>query len=122
MNTNLYELSNHPFQIAITKVDKRLDGGAFFLDFSRPLKNFKTFGFVRYLGVPVVHEGEHQGVFIVSVQRRDPNYSEIKKLWKNSTKTEQSRDNRDAPSYEVDGLTVIKDFAKHFPFDVQRRR
>ena len=122
MNTILYELSNHPFQIAITKVDKKLDAGTFFLDFSRPLQKFKTLGLTRYLGVPVVHEGEQRGVFIVSVQRRDPNYGEIKKLWKNSTEAEKVRDRREAPTYEVDGLTVIKDFARHFPFDVQQKR
>ena len=82
MTVLLYELSSHPGEVGISKIDPPVVGGAFFLDFSRPLQliNLQCFGIsnkwvgnvtelavpvVHQLGVPVVHEGVRAGEFLV---------------------------------------------------------
>lgn len=60
----LMQLGAHPQEIAATKRDECLDGGAFFLDFTRPLRRERWFlawnervGPVWALHVPVIHQG-----------------------------------------------------------------
>ena len=61
---------------------------------------------------PVVHVGEKSGGYVVGVNRGEPYFEDIPRLW---------RKHRAAPralaAGPVDGLQVIADFARHFPED-----
>ena len=76
MNTSIFKLAIHPNELAVCKSDSHIVGGTFFLDFSRPIVIYRKIGLIRSLGVPVVHEGEYQGGFVISVAKKDPNLAE----------------------------------------------
>jgi hypothetical protein len=112
MHTSIFKVAIHPNQLAVCKSESHILGGVFFLDFSRPIVIYRKLGFIRYLGVPVVHECQQEGGFVISVHKKDPNFTKIRKLWK-----EHYPSTRTAPSYEADGPKIISDFAKQFPPD-----
>ena len=112
MHTSIFKLAIHPNQLAICKSKSHIVGGTFFLDFSRPIQLYRKMGMVRAIGVPVVHEGEREGGFVITVKKRDPNFSRIRQLWK-----EHYPETRTAPFYEADGMKIIADFAEQFPPD-----
>ena len=119
MATGPIKLHPFPNQIAVTKVGAVVTGGAFFLDFSRPLRHVRWLGVVnRWLGftigvfVPVVHEGEQVGRFVIGVERSDPQFADLGALWRLHYPSKRS-----PPTKVVDGLKVIADFHEQFPED-----
>jgi len=127
MTVLLYELSSHPGEVGISKIDPPVVGGAFFLDFGRPLQliNRKCFGIsnkwvgnvtelavpvVHQLGVPVVHEGVRASEFLVYMHRTDPRFSDIRALWR-----KRHPSNLTAPSVADAGFKIVVDFAVQFP-------
>jgi len=84
----------------------------YLLDFSRPLKKKRSrFGLaVEALFVPVIHQGEERGEFIIGCHADDLYFKDIQKFWKKyypSTKKHRLSD--------AGGLERIADFATHFP-------
>lgn len=127
MTVLLYELSSHPGEVGISKIDPPVVGGAFFLDFSQPLRVItrQCFGIanswignatelgvpvVHQLGVPIVHSGERTSNFMVYVHRTDPRFACIQTLWKSRYPSAQT-----APGIADAGLKIIADFAVQFP-------
>ena len=121
MALNLFDLPEYPNQVAVSKIEPFVTDGAFFLDFSRPLEHIRWFGVKnRWLGftigllVPVVHQGERSGGYVIGAHRGDPYFSELRVLWKTRYPSE-----RVPPENEADGLKVIADFATQFPSEAQ---
>lgn len=117
----LLQLAAYPGEIAATKLDHCLAGGAFFLDFSRPLGVQRFCGvWNRWLGtamalhVPVVHEGETTGRRMIAVERVDPYFRELRRLWQ-----ERHPSVRSAPRRLADARRVEADFAAQFPDDAR---
>jgi hypothetical protein len=113
----LYRLPAFPgdSEIVVTNtvhsVDQLDPKKVFLLDFSRPLKKRRRFGLVVVaLFVPVIHQGEEVGAFIIGCHADDPYFKDIQRFWKKyhpSTKKHQLS--------EAGGLERIADFATHFP-------
>ncbi len=115
----LLQLGAHPEEIAATKGDACTEGGAFFLDFSRPLGRLRWLGaWNRWLGVtmslviPVIHQGEQSGSRSITVDRGDPYFAELQRLWKERFPRRRAPTSPNAPSEQVDA-----DFAAQFPDD-----
>lgn len=122
MPLTLIELTEYPDRLAVTKIDKVIHGGAFFLDFTRPLEVLRWLGIRnRWVGfavgllVPVVHQGEEHGGFVISVNPTDPYFSDIRALWKKQYPSKGFA--LTAPP--ADGLSIIGAFAAQFPIDAQ---
>ncbi|MGA7539544.1 MAG: hypothetical protein WBW93_12350 [Steroidobacteraceae bacterium] len=119
----LFKLPDFPSEIAASKTDQYVEGGAFFLDFSRPLRRMRwffgkinySFGLAVGLAVPIVHQGESTGGFIASVHRSESAYSQVRALWKQYYPRSRTGPN----TAKADGLKVIADFATQFPNDCQ---
>jgi hypothetical protein len=80
MAVRLFKLGGHRNQIAVSGISASVTGGTFFLDFSRPLESHASpFGRVISLLVPVVHQGEHNGGYIIGVHRNDPAFKELRR-------------------------------------------
>ncbi len=119
----LMQLGAHPQEIAATKRDECLDGGAFFLDFTRPLRRERWFlawnervGPVWALHVPVIHQGEAEGRRCIAVERADPYFRELQRLWATRHPL-----HREPPVTLVDEAQVEADFVMQFPDDAARR-
>ena len=84
MALRLFKTEKHPTRIAINDVDTFVIGGTFFLDFSRPLELRRWLGVGPATGafVPVIHERERTGGYVVGIERDNPYFSDIRKLWK----------------------------------------
>lgn len=115
----LLQLGAHPLEIAATKLDACLDGGAFFLDFTRPLKKQRWllawndwFGLTMALYVPVVHQGEAAGRYRIAVDRGDPYFAELQRLW-----AARHPAQRKAPTAIAAPEQVRADFMAQFPGD-----
>lgn len=113
----LLQLGAHPDEIAATQVQTCRDGGAFFLDFSRPLQRLRWLGvwntrvgYTMSLTVPVVHQGEHPGTRTIAVDRIDPYYRELQRLWQT-----RHPHTRQTPALTVPQAQVDADFAAQFP-------
>lgn len=120
----LMQLGAHPHEIAATQLEACLDGGAFFLDFSRPLGRLRWCGvWNRWLGltmslrVPVIHEGEPTGRRMITIDRGDPYFAELQRLWKARHPAV-----RPPPSRLVDAARIDADFATQFPHDTPTPR
>ena len=118
----LLQLAAHPEEIAATKLDHCLPGGAFFLDFSRPLGRQRFCGvWNRWVGttmallVPVIHEGEAAGRHVIAVDRVDPYFKELQRLWQ-----QRHPSARPAPRRLVVSLRVDADFAAQFGDDARQ--
>ena len=116
MPIQLFQFNAFPDEIAVTKTEF-VSAGVFFLDFTRPLKPIRwlgtintRFGFTVGLFVPVVHEGEHRGGYVVGIDRRDPYFRDVLALWRTRYPSA-----RGAPHTKADGLKIISDFAVQFP-------
>jgi hypothetical protein len=119
MATGFIKLHPFPDGIAVTKVDVVVTRGAFLLDFSRPLRHVRWLGTLnRWLGitvgvfVPVVHQAEEVGSFVIGVERSDPSFADLLTLWATRYPSK-----RTPPRNVADGLEVIADFHKQFPED-----
>jgi len=119
MTVHLFELDNHPNQIAVSKIDSFVVDGAFFLDFSRPIKVRRWFGvpnhwfgFTVGLLVPVIHQGEQHGEYVIGVHRSDPRFADLRVLWKAHYPLSKT-----PPTIVADGIKIITDFATQFPND-----
>lgn len=115
----LLQLGAHPDEIAATKRDTCVEDGAFFLDFSRPLGRLRWLGaWNRRVGVtmsllvPVVHQGERTGARTIAVDRGDPYFAELQRLWKERFPRRRAPSSPGAPAAKVDA-----DFAAQFPDD-----
>lgn len=119
---HLFELAEHPNQIAVSKLDTFVSDGVFFLDFSRPQEHLRSFFGVlnRWVGlstglvVPVVHQGEKSGGYVITVHSSDPYFAQLRALWKAHYPTKRIQ-----PTTIADGLKIISDFATQFPDNSQ---
>jgi hypothetical protein len=118
----LLQLADHPDEIAATKVDHCLPDGAFFLDFSRPLERQRFCGvWNRWLGttmalvVPLIHQAEAVGRSRIAVERVDPYFKELQRLWQ-----ERHPSKRGAPPQVAERKRIEADFAAQFPDDARR--
>jgi hypothetical protein len=119
MALQLIKLHAHPSEMAVTKVGSVVADGAFFLDFSRPLERIRWFGirnhwvgFTVGLFVPVVHQGEQGGGYVIGVGPSDPYFADLQALWKVHYPSK-----RTPPATATDGLKIVADFAAQFPDD-----
>jgi len=117
----LLQLGAHPAEIAATKLTTCVEGGAYFLDFSRPLGRLRWFGtwnqrlgFTLSLLVPVVHQAESTGRRVIAVDRGDPYFKELQRLW-----NERFPVTRPAPCSAAPEEQIAADFAIQFPHDTQ---
>jgi precorrin-6B methylase 1 len=115
----LLQLGAHPEEIAATQRDSCLEGGAFFLDFSRPLQKLRWLGaWNRRIGVtmslvvPVIHQAEAAGLRHIAVDRGDPYFAELQRLWR-----ERFPAVRGAPVSVASATQIAADFAAQFPHD-----
>lgn len=122
MSLLLLQLAAHPAEIAATKLEHCLPDGAFFLDFSRPLGRQRFCGvWNRWIGttmalvVPVIHMGEASGRHLIEVDRVDPYFKELQRLWLGRYPL-----TRPEPQRRVDRLRIEADFAAQFPDDARR--
>lgn len=106
-------------EIAVTKVDGVIPDGTFFLDFSRPLERLRWLGvhnrwigFTSGIFVPVVHQGEDNGGFVIGVSSGEPYFTDLQVLWKKHYPAKRS-----PPTTKADGLKIVADFATQFPED-----
>lgn len=121
MTLTLFGFHDRPHDFAATKTGAALEDCTFLLDFARPLERMRWLGITnRWLGVtvgllvPVVHQGEGKGGYVISVRRGQPDFTDIPKLWR-----EHSGTTRTIRSEPVDGLEIVADFGRHFPEDCQ---
>jgi hypothetical protein len=117
----LLQLAAHPEEIAATKLDHCLPDGAFFLDFGRPLRRQRYCGvWNRWVGttmalrVPVVHQGEAQGRHVIAVDRIDPYFRELQRLW-----LQRHPRRRSAPERLAERQRIEADFAAQFADDAR---
>ena len=122
MSLTLYGFHDRPHDVTATKIGADLADCVFLLDFSRPLRRVRWWlgiknpwvGVTTGLIVPVVHQAEEQGGYIVGVYRSDPYFVDIPKLWK-----QHRGKRRTIRAEKIGGLEIIADFARHFPEDCQ---
>lgn len=119
MAITLFELEDFPNRVAISKANDYQINGTFFLDFSKPLTVVRWFGKINDvfgiavgLRVPVIHQSENVGGYVISCHANDSQYKTIKKLWKSNYPTANPKVEK-----EADGLNVIVDFANQFEAD-----
>lgn len=119
MALQLIKLHAHPNEMVVTTVGSVVADGAFFLDFSRPLERVRWLGIRnRWIGftvgvfVPVVHQGEQCGGYVIGVSPGDLYFPDLQALWKAHYPSK-----RTPPATAADGLKIIADFATQFPDD-----
>lgn len=116
----LYRAPGFPEQVAISKVSPPIDGGAFFLDFSRPIRAIRSFlgrrngrfGTPIELHVPILHQGQNPddtNRFAIMVHSRDPRFSQVRALWK-----ERYPSVAKSPTSVVSGIKLVVDFYTQF--------
>jgi hypothetical protein len=117
----LVQLGSYPDQIAATKIGECKRGGVFFLDFARPIQHLRWGGiWNRWVGikmslvVPVRHQGEQVGRRAITVDRGDPYFKELQRLWKERF---PSTARCPAVSPEATAAEVQADFEFQFPED-----
>ena len=111
MTLTLYSLPAHPGRYAVSKVPVFARHGAFFLDFCRPLETVKHYGVVTVgLFVPVIHESQLAGEYVVGVDRCEPYFADIPKLWKQLHPYTPVQ-----PKCAYDNLQVVAHFGYQFP-------
>jgi hypothetical protein len=119
MPLQLVAFDDQPGRIAVTKVGSTVADGRFFLDLTRPLKVVRWLGIRnRFVGlavgllVPVVHEGENAGNFVISVNASDPYFHDVRAMW-----NERFPSSRVTAQQNADEIKLIADFASQFPQD-----
>jgi hypothetical protein len=117
----LYRVPAFPESVGVSKVDPPVDGGAFFFDFSAPVRVTKSFlgkrnsrlGTDIELQAPIIHQGQSvsdPNRFSITVYPRDPRFSQIRTLWKESYPSPAQ-----PTGTVVSGLKVLVDFYTQFP-------
>jgi hypothetical protein len=115
MTLELVRFAEHPNRIAATKAGAFVEDGIFFLDFTRPLEEVKKYRLlVQGLLVPVVHQGEQDGEYVISVGRGDAQFDQVRALWKANYPGPTT-----LPATPADGMQIVADFANQFPEDCQ---
>ncbi len=119
MPITLVAFDNPPSRFAVTKVGATVSDGRFFLDFARKLEVIRWFGIRnRYIGpavgllVPVIHEAQGFGGYVISVNVGDPYFKDLRKLWRARFPSSSL-----TVANEADDLKIIGDFATQFPED-----
>jgi hypothetical protein len=119
MALQIFGFRDRPHDFATTKADVPLTESVFLLDFSRPLERIRWLGGVnKWVGitvglvVPVVHQSERSGGYVISVNRSEPYFVDIPKLWKHHGGSQ-----RTLVAPPIGGMEIVADFAKHFPAD-----
>ena len=116
MRITIFKFHAFTDDFAVSKTGRFVEGHSFFLDFTRrlTLKKWPTkwLGFHAGLLVPVIHEGQKEGGYIIGVGRMDPYFKVLIALW-----NERFPSSRPAPQTEAGGLVVVADFANNFPED-----
>jgi hypothetical protein len=120
MALTLYGFNNRPHDFAVTKADAPLEDCVFLLDFTRPLEKIhwlgvsnRWFGLTVGLLIPVVHQGEEKGGFVIGIHRGQPYFTDFPKLWRKHRSTERTIKSKPV----VSELDIIADFSRHFPED-----
>ena len=108
----LFTNDNQPDRIAVSKRDSFVGGDTFFLDFSRPLKKIRSIGIPVSLGVPVIHEGQQEGVFTVSAHRGEPAFTQVLALWNAHYPSSVPR-----ATTVNNASTIAAQFGEQFPTD-----
>jgi hypothetical protein len=115
----LFKANKYPDEFAVSKTGSFVDDSMYFLDFSRPIRTLRWLGiknrwvgFVWGLVVPVIHEGEENGGFVIGIHCSDPYFKDVRALWK-----ERYPSKKPPPARKADELKIIADFAKQFPDD-----
>ena len=118
MTVRLFKFDAQINLIAVTKTAEFVADGLFFLDFNRKIKKLRWWGLDRWFGstvaliVPVVHQSQPRGVFVIGVHRSDPHFSTIRALWK------RRYESIETPLFsKTDGLKILADFGAQFPAD-----
>lgn len=121
MALTIYGYHDYPNAFAVTKVGEPQEDCPYLLDFARPLQKIHWLGRVNnWIGpvvgilVPVVHVGEKDGGYCISVNRADGHYDNICSLWKQHYKTRRTLFTEPA-----NNLQLAADFGRHFPEDAQ---
>ena len=121
MALTLIAFDDPPTRFAATKVGATVPDGRFFLDFTRKLEVIRWLGVRnRYIGpavgllVPVAHEAEKSGGYMIGISVGDPYFPDLLKMWKAHFPSSPA-----AVPEEADGLKIIADFATQFPEDSQ---
>jgi hypothetical protein len=119
MALTIYGFHDYPHDFAVTKVGAPLEECTFLLDFRRPLERLRWFGFRNsWIGptvglfVPIIHRSERTGEFVVGVNRGEPYFVDLPRMWKEHAG--QIRSVIDPP---IEGLELVADFGRHFPAD-----
>lgn len=119
MGFQLFKHSDHPDEYAVSKTGSSASGSVFYLDFSRPLEvrrwlgvHNRRIGFAVGLMIPVIHEGDEEGGYVVSLHRSEPYFHDVRALWKKWYPSP-----RRTPISDKNGLKIMGDFANHFPED-----
>ena len=119
MALTLFGFRDRPYDFAVTKAGAELGDCAFLLDFSRPLERLRWLGVTkRWIGVtvgllvPVVHQGQDKGEYVIGINRGEPYFVDIPKLWREHYGTR-----RTLRSEPVDGLSIVAEFGRHFAED-----
>lgn len=117
----LYRVPGIPEQVGVSKVDPPVDGGAFFLDFSRPVQITRSLlgrrnnqiGAATELLVPILHQGQNASGtnrYSIIVHSSDPRFAEIRTLWKKRYPSAMK-----PPTAAASGIKLIVDFCIQFP-------
>jgi hypothetical protein len=119
MPLQLIAFDDHPGRVAVTKIGSTLADGRFFLDFTRSLEVIRWLGIRnRFVGlavgllVPVVHEGENTGAFVISVDASDPYFGDLRAMW-----NEHFPSSAVTPRQNADEIKLMGDFGSQFPQD-----
>jgi hypothetical protein len=117
--------TSHADRIAVSKSGIFIEGGCFFLDFCRPIQVHRRFGRVRdHVGlvvallVPVIHENAEFGTHAIAVDRSDPRFEDLCKLWDAYYPACPACPAEEAPaSAKSDTWSRSLHFAAQFPYD-----
>jgi hypothetical protein len=119
MPLRLLQLDANPNEIAVTKVDSFVPDGTFLLDFSRRMERLRWLGVLNSrvgltvaLVVPVIHQAERDGGYVIGVHRSDPYFAQLPPLWKARYPSKRA-----PPNTVADPFKIVTDFAEQFPDD-----
>ena len=117
MGLTIYGFHNDSKLFAVTKIGEPIESCPFFLDFSRPIERTRWFGVrnkwigpVVFIGVPIIHQSEQDGGFVILLTRSEPYFFDVISLWKMHFGSP-----RLATKGSSDSLQVAADFGMHFP-------